>query len=334
MSQSTSRNTLSRQWELLRLIPSKGPGITASELHQALSKSFNITKRTIERDLNALSLSFPLMCNDKGTPQGWYWMPDKTMDVPGVDLGEALSLMMVEQSLPTLMPQHLYKGLAPRFLQARNKLESLDEQNPTARWRNKVASVNPQLDMQPPALNAEVLERIQKALLQDVQISAEYFSVSKNETQHLTLSPLALVQRGLSLYLIATADHYQDPRQYVLHRFSKVALLKQPVTSAQDFNLKAYLESGALQFNPGEMIELHAWVDNTVAKLLAETPLSHDMQLTPVDDGFNLQANVRDSWQLEWWILQQGPSMHVTAPSALHQRIADKVKKMYARYCQ
>ncbi|MEB3903108.1 WYL domain-containing protein, partial [Pseudomonas putida] len=34
---------------------------------------FSVSKRTIERDLNELSLIFPLERNDKSIPYGWHW---------------------------------------------------------------------------------------------------------------------------------------------------------------------------------------------------------------------------------------------------------------------
>ena len=61
---ATSRSTLTRQWELLKLLPPKGPGITTLELQSRLSDAGHpTTKRTIERDLVELSRLFPLQCN-------------------------------------------------------------------------------------------------------------------------------------------------------------------------------------------------------------------------------------------------------------------------------
>jgi hypothetical protein len=34
---------------------------------------FTVSKRTVERDLNELSLIFPLERNDKSIPFGWHW---------------------------------------------------------------------------------------------------------------------------------------------------------------------------------------------------------------------------------------------------------------------
>lgn len=74
MPSATTRATLSRQWELLRQLPSRSPGTTSAELVARLKDAgFTISKRTIERDLNELSLIFPLERNDKSIPYGWYW---------------------------------------------------------------------------------------------------------------------------------------------------------------------------------------------------------------------------------------------------------------------
>lgn len=73
---ATTRATLSRQWELLRQLPSRSPGATSAALAMRLRDAgFSISKRTIERDLNELSLIFPLERNDKSIPYGWHWSP-------------------------------------------------------------------------------------------------------------------------------------------------------------------------------------------------------------------------------------------------------------------
>lgn len=79
-----AHSTVSRQWELLRQLPSKSPGITSSEIITRLqSAGYTISKRTIERDLIDLSLMFPLQCNDASAPYGWYWKPGVSVELQG-----------------------------------------------------------------------------------------------------------------------------------------------------------------------------------------------------------------------------------------------------------
>ena len=113
MPKARTSHALARQWELLKLLPPKGPGITAKDLAERLSNAgFEVSKRTIERDLQDLSLVFPLMCNDKGTPYGWHWMPGASTDLPAITLSDALSLYVVEDLVRPLLPASVLEALA------------------------------------------------------------------------------------------------------------------------------------------------------------------------------------------------------------------------------
>ncbi|MEB0070305.1 WYL domain-containing protein, partial [Pseudomonas sp. CCI3.1] len=57
MPSAKARSTLSRQWELLQQLPKSAPGITVSELLIRLNNAgYSIGRRSVERDLNDLSL--------------------------------------------------------------------------------------------------------------------------------------------------------------------------------------------------------------------------------------------------------------------------------------
>lgn len=322
MPATSTRRTLSRQWELLKLLPNRAPGITASEILARLEDSGHSTsKRTVERDLIELSQIFPLQCNDKGTPYGWYWTPGQSSELPGITLGEALTLSLVEDSIRPLIPGFMLKSLEPRFNQARNKLQALSDESASARWVDKVASVQPTLSVMPPEVNPEHLETIQMALLDDRQISSRYYSAHKDLTHELTLNPLGLVQRGQVTYLVGSAEPFDDVRLFVLHRFEHAKLLESPAKKPAGFSLQQYIESGAMQFGIPRQIQLHAWVSDSLARLLHETPLSADMALAHQDDGASLTATVNDTWELKWWILSHAGSIQVHEPIELRREL-------------
>lgn len=84
MPSATTRATLSRQWALLRQLPNRSPGVTSAELVWRLSDAgFDVSKRTVERDLNELSLIFALERNDKSIPFGWYWSINAGVELRG-----------------------------------------------------------------------------------------------------------------------------------------------------------------------------------------------------------------------------------------------------------
>lgn len=86
MPSHPTRHTIARQWQLLKLLPGRHPGMSSTQLQAALTTVGHTTsKRTVERDLVELAALFPLQCNSKGMPYGWYWQP-------GLSLGEAQQL--------------------------------------------------------------------------------------------------------------------------------------------------------------------------------------------------------------------------------------------------
>lgn len=335
MPNTSMRSTLSRQWELLKSLPDRSPGVSALELSQRLAEAgFKVSKRTVERDLVELSQLFPLQCNDKGTPYGWYWTPGATAELPGLTLSEALTLRLVEDSLRPLLPAYMLKSLEPRFAQAHRKLQALGPQVPAARWIDKIASVPPELALQAPEVNGELLELIQLALLEDRQLSCSYFAAHRNKVTELKLNPLALIQRGSITYLVAIAEPYVDVRLYAAHRFQQVELLDVPSRRPDDFSLEAYIAGGAMQFTSlgAGLIELQAWISEELARQLRETPLTEDMQLEADGDGYRLSASLQDSWQLRWWLLSHTGKIVVHEPQALRQDLLNQLETSLRQY--
>ena len=81
MPSHPTRHTIARQWQLLKLLPGRHPGMTSTQLQAALAGAGHTTsKRTVERDLVELAALFPLQCNSKGMPYGWYWQPGLSLE--------------------------------------------------------------------------------------------------------------------------------------------------------------------------------------------------------------------------------------------------------------
>lgn len=333
MPSGKTYNSLARQWELLRRLPSRGPGKTTKELAKELKDAgFNVTKRTVERDLADLYDAFDLVCNNAGVPYGWHWIPGASPEMPGLTLAEALSLRLLETYLQPLLPASVLSVLAPRFSSAAKKLDLLAEENAIARWTDKVRTVSPALPFLPPKMAEGVLETVQEAVLLERQIEIEYQAFNAPEATEQRLHPLAIVQRGPVTYLVATAFDYADIRLYAVHRIAAARLTDEPAKRDSNFDLDAYIAQGALQFSNGETIRLEAHVSEDLARVLRETPISEDMTLEQHDEAWKLTATVADSWQLRWWVLSQGAWITVIAPEALRGAIAEELAQALAGY--
>ena len=333
MPASSSNNTLARQWELLKLLPGRGPGLTSRDICQRLKDDgHDVTKRTIERDLTQLENIFALHCNQKGKPYGWSWPQDRAPALPGIALSEALTLRMVEDYIRPLVPALMLEGLESRFRQARQKLDVLAEENPSAQWLNKVASVHPAMPTMPPTLDAAILGTVQCALFEDTQVACRYYAAHSDKTTDHVLNPLGLVQRGQVTYLVATAEPHRDVRLFAIHRIRSAEQLESPCIVPDGFSLRGYVDSEAMAFGTPTPIKLKAWVTAKLARIIGETPLSQDMQLEDDGDGKLLTATVSDIWQLRWWALSHAGSLVVLEPESLRQSLLKQLQEASRMY--
>ena len=191
--------TLLRQWEMLRAIPRAPAKVTVATLLEKLAAAgFKTTARTIQRDLNELSVAFPLRSDEKeqsGHALGWSWRKDAAaMDLPAMDATTALSLRMIEQFLPTLMPPTVWGTLEPQFRRARGLLKKYGPGRLDS-WTSLVRVVPREMPLLPPKLNAPAVRVIYQALLNAQRAEVRYAPRSPDGEGEKTyvVNPLGLV---------------------------------------------------------------------------------------------------------------------------------------------
>jgi len=329
-------DTLSRQWQLLRMLPRYPRKATAGDMQRQLERDgFATTKRTIERDLNALSESFPILLDDRDKPYGWSWKKDApALTVPGLTAPQALAFALVRQFLGPLLPASTVAELNDHFEAAEKLLGSLPKTRGIPSWTGKVRVVPPAQPLLPPKTNPKVQATVYEALLVNRQIQIAYHKRGATAPVEYTVHPLAVVQRGPVTYLVCTLFNYKDVLLVALHRILSAIMLEDPSNYPKDFKLDEYLASGALNFGQGEQVNLELIFAKDAAEHLHETPLSEDQQIEPFDDArVRVTATVAESPQLTWWLLAFGESVEVVKPARLRAdmaRTAAELARLYS----
>lgn len=328
-------DTMLRQWQMLRMIPRYPQKITAKVLHDKLqAEQFDVTKRTVERDLLALSEMFPLVSDERDKPYGWSWSKDAPVfDLPGLSRNEALTLAMVEQHLNSLLPSSTLNQLQPYFKAARQNLNDIPQNERIRSWLNKVRTVPPTQPLLPPSVKPDVQCMVFEALLADRQLEIKYLKRGEDKAVEYRIHPLAAVQRGSITYLHCRIFDYEDLRILALHRIQSATMLKEAAKAPPGFSIDDEVNSGKFGFGEGKQIRLEAIFRNGAGEHLFETPLSNDQTLTELEDGsVKLVATVADTPQLAWWLLGLGDGVEVVRPAALRQSIAGTVARTHATY--
>lgn len=335
MPAKTSRQTITRQWALLKLLPTIGSGYTSRQLCESLNeKGYQVSKRQVERDLVELEPIFPIDCNKAGIPFGWRWMKGAQIDIPGISMPEALSLKLMESSITPLLPRAIMNSLRPRIKQAEKLLNDQPSSNLHAKWITKIRTVSPVLPLCTPDINEEILQTIQHALLHELQIKIQYQPNKAEKPRSYKINPLALVQRGPVTYLVATVSDFTDVILFALHRFHQVEETYNPVKMPSDFNLDKHIKEGKLNFGSGKEIRLKGEISKYLSKILQETPLSEDQIITIKNNRNIITATLPDTWQLHMWILSQADGIEIIAPKELRKAISQRLKKASEIYSE
>jgi predicted DNA-binding transcriptional regulator YafY len=328
-------DTLLRQWHMLQLIRRHPIKKDATEIkHRLADQGFEVTLRTIQRDLKTFSGEFPLVYDDRSKPFGWSWMVQgNVMDIPGMDSHTALAFYLADKHLEKMLPHETVAHLRPHFNQAKQVLDAIPTDSGAPAWRDKVRVLRRGQFLAPPAVQADVQEQVYEALLLNRKLKIEYHARNNDETKEQEVNPLGIVLKDAVIYLVCTYWDYTDIRLIVLHRVKEAEKLDIPSNSPDGFDLDDYIASGELDFAEGGQINLKANISKQVAFHLEERALSIDQKIEPLSEDISLlEATVNDTGELRWWLLGFGEQVEVLEPICLRKEFHDIVNAMASNY--
>lgn len=328
------KNTLLRQIMLLQLIPRAPHWISAPEIRERLNgRGPAPSLRTIQRDLERLSVTLPLVCDQSGRPFGWMWSQSAPeISIPALDPVSAMVYAMVEEFLRPLLPPGMLERLQPRLLQAR---ELLADGSPGFHraWSARIRVLHRGPPLRPPAVDGRIVYTVSRALLRDCRLRARYRRRGSNRARSLGLQPRALVVHGNVPHLVASVGATEDPRPLALHRFHSAALDPRPCLPAPDFDLDAFLADGHFPRPADRRLRLVARISAALAETLEASPIGEDQRITTGAHGSHrLRASVEDSTELRSWLMAQGDGLVVERPSGLRAEIAAALRSAADHY--
>ncbi len=310
-----------RQWTMLQLVPRFPRKTTTRTLKNLLSeKGFEVTQRTIQRDMKTLAKVMPGLQTDGGKDiPGWSWSKDSLLhDIPAMDGNMALTFQLADHFLKTMFPPSVLNQLKPYFDSADNVLQMVDNSG-YVNWGDKIRILSRTQQLIPATIQEDVVAVIYEALFKEKQFRGRYVRRGGDEVEY-DIHPLGLIFRESVVYLVATIWNYHDPRHLALHRFKQCDLLENDAVSPEGFDLDVYLKSGSFEYaeDDGAMIRIKLLFRPSAGQHLYETPLSKDQIISENDDGeLLIEATVRNSGQLRWWLLGFGHYVEVLEPKEL-----------------
>ena len=282
-----------------------GRTLTAGDL----AKRFEVSARTVYRDVEALSAAGIPVYMTKGRGGGIGLAPGSALNRAMLTEGEKADVLASLKALGGLAP-----GEADGALR---KLGALFG-SAGADWIEVDFS-----SWSDPKGVAEAFSLLKSAILERRVITFDYSS-GRGETSRRTVEPLKLCFKGQAWYLYGFCRDRRDARLFKLSRMRNILCTNQV--------FQRDCPPRALELNPmprGEMAE----VALRLPKEMAFRVYDEYERFEPQDDGgFLVRANLPRGEGLFQYVLSFGEFCEVLEPPEVRREIAGRLKKMLARY--
>jgi len=328
-----SESSFARLFRILQLIPPYPRRTDTSALVRQLSaEGFNVTPRTVQRDLNKLEAE-ALGLERIGDSKPFQWRfsaKAKVSGLPGLGQPEALALLTLEKHLSSLVPQATWLALKPQLDAARKLVEGA----PARRWLDRVRVVQRSQPQSAPRVDVEVLAAVQAAMIEDRTLRVRYRRAAGDTAKEYALHPRGFVWRDSVAYMLAMNGEFHDVRQYALHRMTHASLGDDKARRAPDgFQLDAHLAAGEIEWRlAADPIRLELVFFGAAGRSVLEAPLAKDQVVKVDGDATTVTATVPDTRVLRSWLLSFGEAVEVKRPRALRDAIAGSVRAAAHRY--
>ncbi len=311
-------------------------GATTSTIHKSLqAEGYDISKRTVQRDLEKLSEWAALDYeDDEQGHRRWFRDIKKPHVMDIVPASEAFLLVLSEKLLRKTVPVNLSEKLEEWLNKADAKLSA---KHALSNWKSKVNVVSDSYPLlyDEHHIDEEYRKVIYDCVLNEEQLQIFYQSDKSKQTKKYTLNPLGLIIRDQSHYLVATQEKTPEkPQLFLFHRISFVEKMYTEISKPITFTLNEYFAknpTGWLLGDKQEKIELR--VKGYALDVVTHNKLSQDQVLEACDDTWwKVTFSCYPTYDLISWILKFSHDVVCESPYDLRKLVIKRLSDSMTNY--
>lgn len=292
---------------------------------EELATLFEVSKRTIYRDMQALSeAGIPIVAI---TGQGYGLMDGYFLPPLNFTTDEALMLILgsdfmaqnfdaqYQQAAETASAKIeavLPHRLKPNVTYLRHNINFFTSRSPTG-----------ETDLTP-------LKQLRRAIIEQRRVNLHYvkrFGKSGTEEKSVRdVDPYSLARLSMDWYLLAYCHLRQDLRVFRLARIDKLTVLGQTFDRPPEFKPDWVNPSGA------QNIIVRALFKPEVSRWVQESQTYFVVEAEEVPEGLLVSLFVRDEREMLQWLLGWGGHVRVLEPESLCQLLLDEAKRVIELY--
>ncbi|MCA9173790.1 MAG: transcriptional regulator [Planctomycetales bacterium] len=325
----TDESSFIRQWLLLRQLSATRAGRTL----RGLAEEFQVSEKTIRRDLEALSRVGFTLVEDRGPHGRKSYRADTDGLLAGLSFTfeEIVALHLSRQFLEPYAGTMFWRAASSAFRKIRAGLG--DERH---RYLNQLGALTHSTTSGASDYSSrgELIDTLMTAV-EDRRVAHVTYQAAQAESPRTSvLHVLGFVFHRNSLYLVAHVPSRSELRHYKLDRVLQVELLSDQFEPPAGFDLRTHLEQSFGVFHRDQQSHLiRVRFTASVAQYVREQRWHHSQQLeTLPDGGVRAELHLADLAEVKAWILSFGAQAVVEAPAELQELIAEDIRALAAAY--
>ena len=333
MKKVSSTEAIRRGFSILGSV-SRSPMSSRDIFRRLYDDGFNVSIRTIERDLSRLPDIFPSLIevDDRSKPFT-YRQPVNARKYSAMNPTEAICLELAFSFLNPILPKKTLDPINP-YLKEADAVLNESHAKKYKNWKDKVLTINEGLQLQSANVIQKVINNIHEALWDEKVVIAKYQSRTKKYADNYKIHPAGLIYRGRIIYLICSFDDNLNKIVYLpLQRFKSIEILPEE-KSFHHGKKVSNLVKDLLGFKlNNKKLKVKLKFSKMAGAHLFETPLSKKQTIKETRDGyFMVEDEVIDNMELRYWIRAFGDEVEVVQPKILRDEFTKLSKRLRKKY--
>lgn len=313
-----------RQIYILSLLSENPKGYQAEEIRQRLKQwDIEVSKRTITRDIDELSLNYGICEEERGGKT--YFYADK-YSLKNVDLTieDLAALAFAKEMLQEYV--HLHMGsqaisLIDKVVEGSAALNKLQFEKLCGQFK-QAGSKSGNVDV----VDAQIEKIIQNAIDNKSKLEIMYYSFTSDESTKRIIHPYRLVLLDSYLNVEGYCELRKEVRRFRLSRIQRVDVLDLHFTEIENDTKEVFLN---LAGNREEDMELLFLGDSI--RYVKEYESSRAKKLQETSEGLLFYQKTAIAPDVIRWVRAFGPEVKVLKPDWLAEQLQNEAEKILAR---
>lgn len=302
---------ISRQWDILKALDIEPEYITLEKLKEKIQENYNVSEKTIRRDLEVLKKYFGIVHKNNKIA----FKEDGTK--PFLLSNNSFVFDISKRIIENVIPESAVSIISPYF----NSKENIANNSETLKQLSKKIEVIYNSVLQAPKISESILKTIYDCVLEEDMVEIKYFKDGWKNIKTYKLNSIGIVIKDQIIYFICNDNSKKDIMYLPIHRIKEAKRLDLKSRIPLDFNLREFAEKNIQRWEivqESKLIDFKAEFDKGIAFIIKERPISKDQKISNKENGnIVVEAKIPDSVHLRTFLLSLGDQVKVIKPKVI-----------------